>query len=57
MDAEYAEKLERFMNEAEVITNFLRQQIEQKIIHQSLYVGNIKRFITAYEELKTHTKD
>ena len=53
MTPEYDENLKRFMEEAETISNYLRQQVRQGSIHQTLYVENIKRFILAYEEFKT----
>ena len=53
MTPEYDENLKRFMEEAETISNYLRQQVRQGSIHQTLYVENIKRFISAYEEFKT----
>jgi hypothetical protein len=53
MTTEYDENLKKFMKEAETIANYLHQQVRQGSIHQSLYVENIRRFISAYEDLKS----
>ena len=53
MTTEYDENLNRFMEEAKIISNYLRQQVIQGSIKQTLYVENIKRFISAYEEFKS----
>ena len=54
MEKEYEEKVKNFVKEAEVISNFLRQQVNQKIITQKLYKDQIERFLVAFNEIKSH---
>jgi hypothetical protein len=43
------QEFEDFMKEAEIIANYLRQQILNGTISQELYKRNVLRFIDAYE--------
>jgi len=56
MKNESSETLKTFMAEAEIIANYLRQQIRQGSISQALYVENIRRFLSAHENLKNTLK-
>ncbi|MFM5962254.1 MAG: hypothetical protein ACKOQ2_34760, partial [Dolichospermum sp.] len=52
MGNKYEQQLEVFMSEADVISKYLRQKIQDKTISQALYVSMIQRFIESYENLK-----
>ena len=56
MKNESSETLKTFMAEAEIIANYLRQQVRQGSISQALYVENIRRFLSAHENLKDTLK-
>ena len=53
MNTRKDEKLEIFLEKAEVIANFLHQQVKQGIINQALYMRQIEDFLKAYEDYKS----
>lgn len=46
------QKFQEFIKEADIISNYLRQQISNGSIKQELYKQNILRFLRAYEAFK-----
>jgi hypothetical protein len=52
MNDSQKENFDKFMQEAEVIASFLRQQVNQGRIKEQLYVGQIKNYLIALEEVK-----
>ena len=43
------QKFQEFIKEADIISNYLRQQISNGSIQQELYKQNILRFLMVYE--------
>lgn len=52
MNDDQKENFKIFMREAEIIAIFLRQQVTQGRIKEQLYVGQIKNYLIALEEMK-----